>query len=174
IHPFLDGNGRIGRLLITLHLINAKILSRPVLYLSDFFERNRKDYIDALEWARTKNDIDHWILFFLSGLEETARKGVETLRKVIALHKKYDQIIMEGMGIRRRTHGHALLPHLFRAPRMQVNDIAAALSVTFPTANVIAEEMVKLGMLKETTGQKKNRIFSLHEYVDLFDSSPSP
>lgn len=166
IHPFLDGNGRIGRLLITLHLIELGILQKPTLYLSDFFERNKGEYYDSLTFVRTRNDLDQWIIFFLSAVVETAKKGKATFGKIIALRGKYEQQIMR-FG-RRATLGHNLLLSLFSEPATTVSDTAKRLDISVSAANTLVNEMAEVNILKEMTGFSRNRIFILHEYIDLF------
>ncbi len=169
IHPFLDGNGRTGRLLITVYLMHAKLLSQPTLYLSSFFDAYRDDYIDALNRVRTDNDMDFWVLFFLAGVKETAKDARHTLRKVIELKQAYETRITESYG-GRTDIALRLLRHLFRHPMVSVKDAMTALQITKPSANTLVAKFVETGILRETTGMKKDRIFSFHEYVQLFDS----
>lgn len=168
IHPFLDGNGRIGRLFIVLHLVSLGILQKPTLYISDFFEKNRTQYYDALSRVRETNDIEHWLRFFLTGILTTAKNARETLEKIIDLRKKYENTIEKGMGIKRQKLGKELLRQLFSQPVVTIRDIERLLSVTFPTASAIAQDFVKLGLFTEKTGRKKDRIFYLKAYMNLF------
>ncbi|MDR3642884.1 MAG: Fic family protein [Candidatus Doudnabacteria bacterium] len=168
IHPFLDGNGRVGRLLITLHLVSLGIIQKPTLYISDFFEKHRPQYYDGLSRVRESNDIEQWIRFFLTGVLETAKGSRETLEKIIDLRKKYENAIETGMGVKRQKLGKELLRLLFSQPVVTIRDIESMLSVTFPTASAIATDFERLGLFSEKTGFKKDRIFYLTKYIDLF------
>ena len=166
IHPFNDGNGRIGRILIVLHLIESGILNKPTLYLSDFFERNKGAYYDALTFVRERNDMDQWIVFFLSAVIETAGKGIDVFTEIVALRKEYDnRIITFG---RRAKYAHKLLLQLFSSPVITVSEAAAHLAVSTSTANTLINEMEQEGILREATGHSRHRIFVLHEYLRLF------
>lgn len=169
IHPFLDGNGRIGRLAIVLHLVSLNILEKPTLYISDFFEKHRTQYYDALSRVRETNDIEHWLRFFLTGILETAKNARETLEKIIDLRRKYETSIEKGMGVKRQKLGKELLRHLFSRPVVTIRDIESMLRVTFPTASAIALDFENLKLFTEKTGLKKDRIFYLTEYLDLFN-----
>lgn len=170
IHPFLDGNGRIGRLLITLQLVETGILQKPTLYISDYFEKHRADYYDALASVTTSGDMDRWIRFFLAGVTETAMKGKVTFEKIIALRKEYDDIV-DLMGMHRRKSAKILLEKMYASPIVTVANIATITGLTFQTASVLAKELDKKGILKEKTGYKRNRIFVLQKYLDLFTNN---
>lgn len=174
IHPFLDGNGRIGRLLITLQIVKTGILQKPTLYISDYMERHRADYYDALAAVTKSGDMDRWIRFFLAGVIETAMKGKVTFEKIVALRKVYDELI-EKLGPHRRKHAKVLIDKMYSQPVITVGGIAKLTNLTFQSASVLAKHLGEgdrekkgLGILKEKTGYKRNRIFVLQKYVDLF------
>ncbi|MFA5853788.1 MAG: Fic family protein [Patescibacteria group bacterium] len=168
IHPFLDGNGRVGRLLITLQLVSDRILTRPTLYLSAFFEAHKDEYYDRLMAVRLKSEIEPWIAFFLSGVGETARSGRDTFQKIIDLRARYEQMIEDGIGPRRQKTAKTMLRELFSRPIVSVKSLAEMGNVTFQSANEAAKDFLRLGLFKETTGFSKNRIFVLEEYLNLF------
>lgn len=170
IHPFLDGNGRIGRLLITLQLVDSGILQKPTLYISDYFERNRADYYDALAAVTKSGDMDRWIRFFLVGVTETAKKGKATFEKIIELRKEYEDQI-EKMGPHRRKHAKKLIDKMYSMPVVTIKSIAKATELTEQSAGVLGRELEKKGILKEKTGYKRNRIFVLQKYLDLFTNN---
>ena len=166
IHPFLDGNGRIGRLLITLYLVSNKILDRPLLYLSSFFEKNRNLYYDNLNRVLTHNDLAQWIKFFLVGVCDTAQNAIETLQRILNLSDNLnDKIMILG---KRVSIAKKLLHYLFKFPTITSSDIVKELKITKPTANTIINEFMRLGILRETTGFKRNRIFVFETYLNLF------
>lgn len=166
IHPFCDGNGRIGRLLITLYLVSMGLLHKPALYLSDFFERNRASYYDALMAVRVSGDLNHWVRFFLTGVAETATNGRNTFQKVLILRTESEARVHE-LG-RRGKSGLALLRLLYRKPVVTVAEVGVALKVSVPTANALVAEFERLGLLKELTGYARNRLFAFDAYLRLF------
>jgi len=168
IHPFLDGNGRTGRLLITLYLVHLGILKRPTLYLSEFFEKHKVAYYDSLSNVRSSNNMEQWIKFFLTGIIETAKNGKETFEKIIILRQKYENIIERQVGIRRQTNAKLLLNKLFSKPVVNINEMSEMISSSFQTASTITKEFEKAGLFEEKTGMTKNRIFYLKEYLELF------
>jgi len=172
IHPFLDGNGRIGRLLITLYLVDKKLLTKPTLYLSDFFERNRGAYYDALTTVRTSNDIEHWIKFFLTGVSETAAGSKQTFEGIVALRQRCEERILQ-LG-KRAPKGQALLRQLYSQPVMTANDVATRLEITHQSASSLIRAFEEMEIFQEITGRKKDRLFVFSEYLALFTSQISP
>ena len=158
IHPFLDGNGRIGRLLITLFLVKEKILDKPLLYLSTFFENPKDLYYDNLSAIRTKNDMTQWIKYFLVGIEQTASKGVETLSSILQFKSKSEELIRSTY--RSRSNNAITLFHkLLRNPYIKVEEAAKICNITYNSANTLVKMMVNDNLLNEITGQSRNRFF---------------
>jgi len=166
IHPFLDGNGRIGRLLISLQLIERNFLKYPVLYISDFFERHRQSYYDSLDIVRQNNDMEQWILFFLDGVIETAKNSKETFEKILELKNNFETKIVT-LG-RKAENAKRLLLYLFSDPIISVRDVEKVLEVKYKSANSLVEDFVKIGILRERTGFSRNRLFSVDAYINLF------
>jgi len=166
IHPFLDGNGRIGRLLISLQLMERDFLNYPVLYISDFFETNRQAYYDSLNKVRTDNDLEQWILFFLEGIIETSKKSKMTFEKILVMRESFENGIAT-LGRKSET-GRALLRYLFSDPIVKIKDVEKYLEVSYTSANNLVEDFVRLGILKEKTGFSRNRLFGMDDYIKLF------
>lgn len=166
IHPFLDGNGRIGRLLIPLYLVSNGLLAKPSLYLSDFFERHRGSYYDALTRVRTSGDMGHWVRFFLQGVLETATKGRDTFSKALALRTDVEQRILT-LG-KRAPNARATLNLLYRRPMVASSDLERELQVSAPTAQALIKDLIRLGILVEITGQNRWRLYAFDAYLNLF------
>jgi Fic family protein len=173
IHPFLDGNGRVGRLLVTLLLTTCGAVRRPVLYLSYYFLKNRQEYITRLQRIRDDGDWEGWLTFFLMGVEETSIQAADTARAILALKQNHEALLEKELG-RRAGNGHKLLEHLFRRPVISVNDAASVIGSTFPPANSLVGTFRKLGLLTELTGQRRNRFFRYKPYVDLLQRDRAP
>lgn len=167
IHPFLDGNGRIGRLLITLYLVSNGILNKPSLYLSDFFEKNRINYFDNLMIARTKNNLSQWIKFFLVGIIETATSSINVFKKIIVLREKIEIEKISKMGSKAKR-GIILIKSLYQNPIIDSNSICDLLDIAPSTANRLILDFQKEGILEELTGFKRNRKYIFREYFDIF------
>lgn len=167
IHPFLDGNGRIGRLLITLYLVDSGLLSKPSLYLSDYFEKHRQLYYDNLNNVRIKNDIAQWIKFFLVGIIQTSEKGIKTFKEILKLKEKIEEKSLPSLGKKLPTAKH-LIKYLYKRPVVSVQEVQEELKVSLPTANSIISDFERLKILEEKTGWKRNREFEFTEYLNLF------
>jgi len=167
IHPFLDGNGRIGRLLITLYLVSAGVLEKPLLYLSEFFEKNKTLYYDNLELVRTKNDIGQWLKFFLTGIIQTAENGEATLHKITDLKATIEREKILTMG-KRAKQGSVLLHALFSKPVVTTKDVQNITGLSPKAANDLVQAFLTAGILKETTGYQRNRVFGFEDYLRLF------
>jgi Fic family protein len=167
IHPFLDGNGRMGRLLITLYLVSSGVLEKPLLYLSDFFEKNKNLYYDKLELVRIKNDMAQWLKFFLTGVIQTAENGIETLHKITDLKNSIEQDKILAMG-KRTKQGGILLRALFSKPVITVKDVQQITGLSVKASNDLTQTFLSVGILTEMTGDKRNRIFNFEDYLKLF------
>lgn len=166
IHPFLDGNGRVGRLMITLYLIEKGLLKRPVLYLSDFIEKNRSVYYDNLMRVREKNDLKQWFKFFLVGIIETATKGVETFDCIMKLQEKVNEKI-ESLGSRAKK-AKVLMEHLYERPIIDAQRAKEVLNSSYPTVYKLLEDLQHMEILAETTGGQRGQRFAFEEYLNLF------
>lgn len=172
IHPFLDGNGRIGRLLITLFLVRERLLEKPLLYLSTYFE-NRKDlYYDRLSDIRTKNDLARWIKYFLVGVEQTATQAAAALSAVLQLKERREDLIRANYG-RRSASAIVLLHALLENPYTTVEQAASVCGITYKSANGLIRKMCDDGLLVEATKQSRNRLFVFQKYLDIFERGDS-
>lgn len=166
IHPFLDGNGRIGRLMVPLYLVSQDILKQPVLYLSDYLERNREEYYERLTRVRETNAMGDWLVFFLDGLSETAKQGVDTFNRILQFEKKWESEFHSWTA--QSTAGIALFRHLFRDPVVDAKVVAQVSDISPPTAYKLIERFVERGLLEEITGAKRGRLFLFRAYLQLF------
>lgn len=167
IHPFLDGNGRIGRLMIPVYLVEKGLLQKPLLYMSYFFEKDRRLYYDKLMDVRMKGDMRGWICYFLEGVEQACAKGVDTLHRILKLQATCEESIRLRMG-RREANALRLLTHLFQEPVLQVKDVEQLLGLTPKAAGDLVRVFQEIGVLVESTKAARNRIFVFKEYIDLF------
>lgn len=167
IHPFLDGNGRVGRLLITFYLCQQGVLKRPLLYLSEFFKMHRQEYYDRLNAVRAEDGIEDWLKFFVEGVSITADKAVDTTRKILKLRESDIHRVISLN--RASTKGKILLDFLYKAPLVQIKTVERVTGLKNPNAIALVSKFVKLGILREITGQKRNRVFSYKDYIELFE-----
>jgi Fic family protein len=167
IHPFLDGNGRVGRLLITFLLCEEQVLSKPVLYLSHYFKRHRRDYYEHLQAVRDSGAFEAWLEFFLTGVIEVSLEAAATARRVLLLREQHRELIAERLG-RAAGTGHRTLEYLFAHPIVSVNQVRALTGTTYPAANQLVERLTAIGIVTEVTGQVRNRRFRYDPYVRLF------
>lgn len=166
IHPFLDGNGRVGRLMITLYLVSKGILKKPVLYLSDFLETHRRHYYENLMLVREKNDISQWFKFFLVGIIETANNGIRTFDSILQLQKKADLEIQK-LGSR-AAKAQKIVNYLYQRPLINAGKIVEVAKISYPSAYKLIEDLEKSDILKEITGGQRNREYIFEKYIDLF------
>jgi len=172
IHPFLDGNGRVGRLLITFLLCEQKVLLKPVLYLSHYFKRHRGEYYDRLQAVRDRGAWEEWLIFFLRGVAEVSGQATETARRILALREEHREAITAKLG-RAAGNGHRVHESLFRRPIVSVAEVQSLIGTTYPAANDLVSRLAGVGILREITGQTRNRRFRYDRYVDLFNE-PEP
>ncbi len=166
IHPFLDGNGRVGRLMITLYLVEKGILKKPILYLSDFFERNRILYYDNLMRVRLQNDIVQWIKFFLVGVIETAKNSIKTFDGILKLQKEIDAKL-QTLGAR-SGKAQLVMEHLYQHPMIDAAKTKVLTKLSYPSVYKLLEELEKLEILKEVTGGKRGKQYLFMDYIRLF------
>jgi len=166
IHPFLDGNGRVGRLLIPLYLVSKGILKKPILYLSDFFEKNRKLYYENLMLVREKNNISQWFKFFLVGIIETAKSGISTFDNILQLQKQVETSIQK-LGSR-AVNAKKIVDYLYNRPIINAEKVNEIAGISMPSAYKLIVELEKLDILKEITGNQRGRVYVFDNYLRLF------
>ena len=168
IHPFLDGNGRVGRLLITFLLCENGVLHKPVLYLSHYFKKHRQTYYELLQAIRDTGDWESWLAFFLKGVAEVSKEASDTARQILALRENHRTMIADRLG-RAAGNGHRVLETLYKRPIVSVNDVRDLIGATYPAANQLVERMAQIGLVTEMTGQARNRLFQYTPYIRLFN-----
>ena len=167
IHPFLDGNGRIGRLLITLYLVSKGILQKPLLYLSEFFEQHKSLYYQNLADVKQQGAMAQWIKFFLVGVQQTATVAVETLSKVLKFKDETENLIRSNFG-RRSSSAITLLHSLLHNPTISIEQVINICDVSYKSANDLVKDFVQFNILTETTGKNRNRFFRMERYLEVF------
>jgi Fic family protein len=167
IHPFLDGNGRVGRLMITLYLVSRNILKKPILYLSDFLERNRSLYYDNLMMVRERGGLDQWFKFFLVGVIETAKNSIKTFDGILQLQKQVD-VKIHSLGTR-AGNAQKIMHHLYQKPLIHANKVAEVTGLSPATGYKLLADLEKLGIIKEVTGAQRGKLFVFKEYLDYFN-----
>jgi Fic family protein len=169
IHPFLDGNGRLGRLMIALYLANFALLSKPALYLSDYFERNKTEYVDRLMAVRQGNQIKQWLIFFLHGVRETAENSIQVFKDILALKERLEREVLPRFSTRRQENAQTLMQYLYQTPVTDIKRVASLLGLQPNTAAALVNDFVKYQVLYELTGKQRNRIFLFKDYVMIFN-----
>ena len=173
IHPFLDGNGRIGRLLITFLLTEKEILQKPALYLSHYFRRHQQTYYDLLQSVRDTGDWESWLAFFLRGVNAVSIEATETARRILDLREEHRAVVTERFG-RAAGNGHRALDRLYERPIVSVSEIQEIIGQSYPAANALVSRLVEANILREITGQTRNRAFAYQSYINLFSDAPPP
>jgi Fic family protein len=168
IHPFLDGNGRVGRLLITFLLCEREVLQRPLLYLSHYLKAHRSEYYDRLMAIRNDGNWEGWLKFFLRGVHEVSRSATETARRILLLRENHRQLVVARLGS--TPHAPRLLDVLYQQPIVNVRTVERRLGCTYVTANKLVENFASLGILEEVTGGRRNRLYRYTDYLSLFDA----
>ncbi len=173
IHPFLDGNGRVGCLLITFLLCQREIPGKPVLYLSHYFKHFRVEYYERLQAVRDRGDWEGWLAFFLRGVIRVSGEATETARRILALREDHRARVTAGLG-RAAGNGHRVLEHLYQRPIVAVADVQTLTATTYTAANNLVSRLVAQGILVEATGYRRNRLFRYQPYIDLFGAPVNP
>ena len=168
IHPFLDGNGRLGRLLIVLYLVSFGLLAKPALYLSGFFERHKGEYYDQLMAVRATSKVTPWLSFFLLGVRETAASSIQVFKDILALKERIEREKLQNFHVRRQANAQALMRWLYQSPVINIKTATQRLGTQTNTAAALIDDFVKLRILRELTGGKRNRLFIFDGYVRLF------
>lgn len=169
IHPFLDGNGRIGRLMIALYFSSFGLLERPALYLSDYFERNKTHYVEHLMAVRESDNLKGWLVFFLHGVVETAGKSIQVFKDIVALKLKLEQQVLPYFSVRRQQNAQDLVKYLYQMPIVRISDVATLLGINKNTAAVLVADFCKHNVIVEISGRQRNRLYVFAQYMNIFD-----
>lgn len=172
IHPFLDGNGRVGRLLITFLLCQREILIKPVLYLSHFFKRHRAEYYERLQNIRDQDDWEEWLIFFLRGVAEVSNEATDTARRILELREEHRAAITTHLG-RAAGNGHRVLENLYQRPIIAISQVQELTGTTYQAANQLVSRFAELDIVKEITGNRRNRLFRYEPYIQVFTENES-
>jgi Fic family protein len=172
IHPFLDGNGRLGRLLVTLMLCEERALSEPILYLSLYLKKHRSAYYELLQLVREKGDWESWLEFFLDGVVETSTQGFDTARRLLILFEK-DQEKISGLG-RAAASAYRVYDELRRMPLQSVPNLAKKLKLSQPTVQKSLDHLATLGIVREITGRRRSRVYQYRKYLEILDEGTEP
>ena len=171
IHPFLDGNGRTGRLLITFLLCEQNILKKPLLYISYYFKKNRSEYYDRLQAVRDNGNWEGWLKFFLHGVYEVAQEASTNARKIVSMKEEHRLLVLNKMGRKKSGNAITLLERLYFKPIVSVENVQEIIQLSYPNANTLIRELCDVGLLEEITGQKRNRVFAYQPFLDVFKDS---
>ena len=168
IYPFLDGNGRLGRLMIALYFAGFGLLHKPALYLSDYFERHKTEYVDRLMAVREKNQIHEWLVFFLFGVRETAQNSIQVFKDILLLKESLEREVLPRFSTRRQNNAQLLMKTLYQQPVIDIKTASKLLNVETNTATYLINDLVKHGVLEELTGKRRNRMFWFKDYLMIF------
>jgi len=168
IHPFLEGNGRLGRLMIALYFANFGLLDKPALYLSDYFERNKTEYVDRLMAVRQSNQLKQWLMFFLHGIRETAESSIQVFKDTLRLKERLEREVLPRFSTRRQENAQTLMQYLYKVPVLDIKRVSNLLGLKPNTAATLVNDFVKYGVLYELTGKQRNRIFLFRDYFMIF------
>jgi Fic family protein len=172
IHPFLDGNGRVGRLLISFWLVAQKVIQRPILYPSLFFKEHRDEYVDRLQAIREDGAWEDWLAFFIDGIGQVAEEATGRALEIVQLRDDHQRVIAEKLG-KRAPNALVLLSHLFQHPVVSAKSAESMVGVSQPTASALVRDLEEIGLLREFTGKQRNRLFAYQAYLDLFPGATS-
>lgn len=165
IHPFLDGNGRVGRLMILLYLMEQKLLSCPVIYISYFLKKNQIEYYDRISEVRRSGNYEQWVLFFLEAVSAAAKDSLETIEQLSALHDKNIQLLPKSN--RKVDNVRNLFDYIEKYPIIDIKHTSETLNISFNTTSTTIKKLIELGILVETTNSARNKVFAYSEYLDI-------